>query len=140
MNRRAWNWKEAQLPRNTQEELYARFELGLYEAALEGDAGNLDVLVALGEIYDRKGLVEKGLEVDMKLVQIRPEEASYQYRLACRHSVLGHIDPAFKALTRAIQLGYNKLEHLRENPDLDNLKKDRRYQEILRSAGKKMKG
>lgn len=137
MNRRAWNWKEAQLPKNTQEELFARFELGLYEAALEGDKGNLDVLVALGEIYDRKGLVEKGLEVDMKLVQIRPEEASYQYRLACRHSVLGHIDPAFTALTRAIQLGYNKLDHLRENPDLDNLKKDRRYQEILRNFGKK---
>jgi tetratricopeptide (TPR) repeat protein len=140
MNRRAWNWKEAQLPRNTQEELFSRFELGLYEAALEGDARNLDVLVALGEVCDRRGLIEKGLEVDLRLVQIRPEEATYQYRLACRHSVLGHIDPALQALTRAIQLGYNKIDHLRENPDLDNLKKDRRYQEILRSAGKKLKG
>jgi adenylate cyclase len=140
MNRRAWNWKEAQLPRKTQEELYSRFELGLYEAALEADSRNLDVLVALGELYDRRGLIEKGLEVDLRLVQIRPEEASYQYRLACRHSVLGHIDPALQALARAIQLGYNKLEHLRENPDLDNLKKDRRYQEILRSVGKKLKG
>lgn len=139
MNRR-WNWKEAQLPRNLQEELFSRFELGLFEAALEGDSRNLDVLVLLGDAYDRRGLVEKGLEVDMKLAQIRPEEASFHYRLACRHSVLGHIDPALQALTRAIQLGYNKLEHLRENPDLDNLKKDRRYEEILRSAGKKMKG
>src|SRR5688500_10458358 len=108
MNRRVWNWKEAHLPRHTQDELFSRFELSLFESALAGDSNNVDLLVALGEAYDKKGFLEKGLAVGMKLVQIRPEEASYQYRLACRHSLLGHIDPALQALTRALQLGYNK--------------------------------
>ena len=40
--------------------------------------------------------------------------------------------PALAALSHAIELGYNKIEQILADPDLDNLKKDGRYQEILR--------
>ena len=86
----------------------------------------------LGNLYSRNGQLEKGLEVDKKLIEIQPREPLYYYNLACTHSLLGHIDPAFQALSRAVQLGYDKVEHLIEDPDLANLKSDGRYDALLR--------
>jgi hypothetical protein len=139
MIRRAWNWKEASLEKGTVSELAFRFEVGLYDAALAGNPADIELLATLADIYAKRGLHEKGLEIDLKLVQIRPKEAVFHYKLACSHSLLGHIDPAFQALTQALQLGYNKIDHLRQNPDLDNLKKDSRYREILETLHKQSK-
>ena len=125
-------WKEARLPPETTKKLQAGFEIGLYEALIAGEPLNVDALTALGDVYSRNGQLEKGLEVDKRLVEIRPKEPLYHYNLACSHSLLGHIDPAFQALTRAFELGYDKLDHLTEDPDLANLKKDNRYEALLR--------
>ncbi|MFN3467825.1 MAG: TPR end-of-group domain-containing protein, partial [Candidatus Brocadiales bacterium] len=52
------------------------------------------------------------------------------------HSLLGHLDAAFNALERAVSLGYKDLGHLQRDRDLDNLRKDVRYQELLDRAKK----
>ena len=138
MKRRGWSWKEAKLEEQLAGRLAEKFQIDFYEAALPSDLGNVDLLLALGDLYTRQGLLEKGLQVDQRLVQIQPEDPKYHYNLACTHSLLGHLDPAFAALSRAVQLGYDKLEHLREDPDLENLKKDRRYEEILKGLASKL--
>lgn len=144
MKRRTWIWKEARLPQDTAKKLHASFELGLYEAFLQVEPENIEALAALGDLYTKAGQLEKGLEVDKRLVAMSPEEPLYHYNLACSHSLLGHIDPAFQALTQALQLGYNKLNHLIDDPDLANLKKDNRYEAILKQlenhGGKKLSG
>jgi tetratricopeptide (TPR) repeat protein len=140
MKRRTWTWKEARLPGDLTEKLQSRFEMSLFEAAAPVDPENTELLTALGDLYAKQGLLEKGLEVDQKLVQIEPREPTYHYNLACSHSLLGHIDPAFQALVRALQLGYDKLDHLKDDPDLANLKKDRRYESLVKDLGKKMHG
>jgi len=132
-----WSWKEASLPRELLHKLASRFAISIYEAALEGEPTQVDILVNLGELYTRAGLFEKGLKVDQRLVEVEPDEPSFHYNLACSHSLLGNLDVAFEALTRAIQLGYDKVEHLRDDPDLDNLKKDSRYHEILKDLASK---
>jgi len=132
MKRRVWTWKEVSLPRDASDKLETGFEIGLYEALLQSEPENVPILVQLGELYTRTGKIEKGLEVDQRLVQIEPREPIHHYNLACSHSLLGQIDPAFQALTRAVQLGYDKLEHLKDDPDLANLKKDGRYESLVR--------
>ena len=136
-----WKWKDLTVPKDVLEKLELRFRIGLYEAALEGDPSQTELLVHLGTLYTRVGLFEKGLEVDRRLVEANPEEPMFHYNLACSYSLLGNVDTAFATLRKAIQLGYDEIEHLRSDPDLDNLKKDRRYDELLRDlAGKKLKG
>lgn len=132
MKRPSWTWKDARLPEETATKLQANFEIGLYEAITQVEPENVEVLMILGDLYSRNGQLDKGLEVDQKLVEIQPREPLYYYNLACTHSLLGHIDPAFQALFRAVQLGYNKLEQMIEDPDLANLKKDDRYEALLR--------
>ncbi len=131
MKRQTWNWKEARLPEETLHKLQADFEIGLFEAVTATEPQNIEALMILGDLYSRNGLLEKGLEVDKKLIEIQPREPLYYYNLACTHSLLGHIDPAFQALSRAVQLGYDKLEHLIDDPDLANLKNDGRYDALL---------
>ena len=138
MHRSAWTWKEGRLPKQLALETATRFEIGLYEAALEGEPGNEELLVSLDELYGKKGFVEKGLQVELKLVQIRPKDPWCHYKVALSHTLLGHIDPAFQSLQRALQLGYS-VESLRKDPGLENLRKDRRYEEMLRSF-QKLKG
>ncbi len=132
MKRQSWTWKDARLPEKTATKLQANFEMGLYEAITQVEPENVEVLMILGDLYSRNGELDKGLKIDQKLVEIQPKEPLYYYNLACTHSLLGHIDPAFQALFRAVQLGYNKLEQMIEDPDLANLKKDGRYETLLR--------
>ena len=132
MKRSGWKWKEVKLPDDLQAKLASDFERDFLEAAQAADPSNVDILISLADIYAKAGLHEEGLKIDQRLVEIQPKEPKFHYNLACAHSLLGHIDPALQALTRALQLGYTKVEHLRDDPDLENLKKDRRYEEILR--------
>ena len=132
MRRKSWAWKDVELPGNHLEQIHRRFERDFFEGVIRSEPENVEALIALGEVYSRTGLLNEGLEIDKKLVEMAPEEPKFHYNLACTHSLLGHIDPALSALSHAIELGYNKIEQILADPDLDNLKKDRRYQEILR--------
>ena len=56
-----------------------------------------------------------------------------RYNLACSYSLLGELDLAFSTLKKAIDLGYDDFGYLRIDPDLENLRKDERFQLILKN-------
>ena len=143
MSQSRWTWKNVDLPSESAERLGLEFETASLNEALAGvDWDNVDsdtagsaqveLLAHLGDLLSRTGQLQKGLEVDETLVRIRPEEPVFHYNLACSHSRLGHIEPALEALEAAVRLGYHNFEHLREDHDLDNLKADERFNELLR--------
>jgi tetratricopeptide (TPR) repeat protein len=138
MKSQKWTWKNVELPSDLSEGLALKFESGLLEAALasareeEAGIGVIKLLVDLGELYSRLGMLQKGLEVDLRLVRMRPEESRFHYNLACSLSRLGQIDPAFEALETALRLGYDNYAHLRADRDLDNLKQDKRFLKLLK--------
>lgn len=105
--------------------------MGIYEASLESSPQDIDILVALGDIYTRSGLYERGLEIDRRLVALRPEEPTFQYNLACSQSLLGSVDDALRTLERAVSLGYDAFEHLLRDPDMANVRRDRRWAAFL---------
>lgn len=86
-------------------------------------AGNLEVLRVLGDDYTRAGRWQEGLEVDLELVRLRPEDPEVHYNLACSHSLLGQLKEAARVLSRAIELGYRHFGHLKTDMDLTNLRK-----------------
>ncbi len=131
MKSQPWSWKRIKFPSGAFEGAAARFEAGFFELAVESNPDDLELLLALGSAYSRLGDVQKSLEVDLRLVDARPDEPIFHYNLACSYSLVGQLDSAFDSLRDAIRLGYADLEHLTMDRDLDNLKRDRRFHQII---------
>jgi tetratricopeptide (TPR) repeat protein len=129
--KRRWSWKEVDLPAELLGKLFRSFAVGFYEAALEAEPANMDVLVALGDLYTREGRYKQGLEIDERLVGLHPREPVFHYNLACSLSRLQRTDEAFAALRQAIHLGYVEFEHMSHDPDLANLRSDWRWDQLL---------
>lgn len=108
-----------------------QFELGFMESVLRQDPCNEDALMTLGHAYTRLGHYEKGLDIDRRLVRLRPSDPTAFYNLACSCALLGKIDEAFVALDRAIALGYRDAEYMMGDPDLAALREAPRFVRLL---------
>ena len=112
------------------------FQLNFYEGILKENPEFVEALIALGEIYTKKGLYEKGLTVDRKLARLRPDNPIVHYNLACSLSLSGNITSSFKAIKRAIDLGYDDFSFMDNDPDLSNLRSDERFAQFIDKAKK----
>jgi tetratricopeptide (TPR) repeat protein len=74
------------------------------------------------------------LQIDRRLVQLRPTDALAHYNLACSYALLKKVDSAIKALRKAIELGYRDFRYMREDRDLDALRRDPRFRQLLREC------
>lgn len=99
-----------------------RIELGFLEGVRSRMPDDYQVLSALGELYTRAGRFRDGLEVDERLTTLAPSDAVVWYNLACSQALLEQRDAALGSLRQAIDLGYDDLELLRTDRDLDNLR------------------
>ena len=90
------------------------------------------MLKAIGSNLTMKGRVREGLEVDRRLVRLRPHDALAHYNLACSYSLLQRPDSALKTLRKAIELGYRDFQYMKQDRDLDGIRKDPRFRQLLR--------
>jgi tetratricopeptide (TPR) repeat protein len=104
------------------------FEIQFYEGVIEKKGNFLQALMALGDLYTKKGDFVKGLEIDRKLALMRPDDSLVLYNLACSLSLVQKIDEAFEVIQKAIQCGYDDLDYLLKDKDLENLLRDPRFQ------------
>ncbi|MBF0512142.1 MAG: tetratricopeptide repeat protein [Candidatus Omnitrophica bacterium] len=115
------------------------YEITFYEGVLQNAPDFVEALSAIGDLYTRAGLWQKGLEVDIKLSQLRSEDPIVFYNLACSYCLLHQPALALSYLTRAIDLGYDDFEYLKGDCDLDNLLKDGHFQKHIKQLEKKKK-
>ncbi len=119
------------MPRRSKAQELLDFELAFYEKLLGAYPDFIDVLIPLGDAYTRRGLHEKGLEIDLRLAHLRAHDPLIWYNLACSYSLLSRLDEGLDALRRAVELGYSDFEHLRRDPDLTNLRHSTKAREWL---------
>lgn len=112
------------------------FELDFFGRILERYPDYVDVLRVQGNNLTLKGRFAEGLLIDRRLVQLRPGDALAHYNLACSYALLKKVDPAIKALRKAIDLGYRDFRYMREDRDLDALRHDSRFRQLLRECEK----
>ncbi|MCB9747200.1 MAG: hypothetical protein H6755_02205 [Candidatus Omnitrophica bacterium] len=115
------------------------FEIEFYEGVLNKTPDFFEALCALGDLYTKKGHYQKGLQIDKRLVRIRPNDPVVLYNLACSYSLLNDVDQAFDNLQRAITLGYDDLYHLEHDDDLNNLRKNDKFRQYLDGLKKEHK-
>jgi Flp pilus assembly protein TadD len=107
------------------------FEIGFYESVLRRYAGYTDVIELLGGLYTHQGRVADGLRLDRRLVRLQPDNATAHYNLACSLALSRRKADALRALRKSVDLGYADLEWLSNDPDLEILRNQPQFQELL---------
>lgn len=113
---------DARLERNGR-----RFEAGVLERLVERSPEDPELLAALAQTYAVLGEHARGLELDQRLVSLRPEDETYRYNLACSLTLVGELDGACGALLAALDRGYRDFAHLMADDDLARLRADPRF-------------
>ena len=131
MKRTAKKTPKVSIPEDIAKKLGLDFETALYEAIVISEPDNIDALFNLGDAYTRRGLYDRGLEIDKRLVKLLPENEVVHYNLACSYSLMNEVDLAFDSLEKAMDLGYLEFEFMESDPDLANVRKDRRFEAIM---------
>lgn len=73
-----------------------------------------------------------GLAIDKQLVAARPADPTAHYNLACRYALLKQSDMALVSLRKAVELGYRDFQFMEEDRDLDSIRKDPRFRQLVR--------
>ena len=108
------------------------FEIDFFGGILERNPDYVDVLRVTGNNLTLKGRYAQGLQIDKRLVQLRPGDPLAHYNLACSYALLKKPDQALRTLRKAVELGYRDFRYMREDHDLDSVRHDPRFRQLMR--------
>jgi len=108
-----------------------QFEIEFFEAIYRRCPDYTEVVGLLGGLYTKVGRVADGLRMDRKLVKLEPDNATAHYNLACSLALCKKRPDALKSLRKAVDLGYNDRDWMEQDPDLEILKADPEFKQLL---------
>jgi len=109
-----------------------KFEIEFYKKLVEQKPDYIEAIISLANAYTKEGEYKKGLELDKRLSKLKPADPIVFYNLACSYSILKQYSNAIKSLDKAIELGYDDVEYMLNDPDLDNIKKRQAFRNLLK--------
>lgn len=108
------------------------FEMKFCRDILNNYPDYVDVLRVYGNLLTKQGQFDEGVEIDRRLVRLRPEDAIAHYNLACSLCLLRKHEQTLIELRKAFELGYTDFAYLRKDRDLESIRQDRRFKVLLR--------
>ena len=108
-----------------------QFEIEFYEAVHRRCPSYVDVVGLLGGLYTKAGRIADGLKMDRKLVRLDPKNPTAHYNLACSLALCKKRPDALRSLRKALSLGYDDLDWMEQDPDLEILKDDPEFRKLL---------
>ena len=111
----------------------SRLEVEFLEALRRRCPAYEPILEALGHLYTRVGRFDEGLQVDLEMTRLHPEDPEAWYNLACSHALTGESEQALYALNKAVSFGYRDASWMESDPDLASLVGLPAFQALLRA-------
>lgn len=69
-------------------------------------------------------------------IRLEPKNADAYYDKACCLALQGRTEPAIESLGQALELGFHDFDHMARDSDLDSIRGDPRYKELLKKYAK----
>jgi Flp pilus assembly protein TadD len=79
----------------------------------------------------RTGDKDRGLEWAERALNLDPDDAGIAYNVACLFSLEGETERAFVSLQQAVDGGFVRKDWFEKDPDLDPLRDDARFKELM---------
>jgi tetratricopeptide (TPR) repeat protein len=108
--------------------------IAVYEKALKIEPSNATVLANLANARKNKAIIEERearIADARKQVEVSPTDPRAAYNLARVYAALDMKDQAFEWLAKSLQLGFDDIRLVRDDPALAGLKKDPRFTRLL---------
>jgi hypothetical protein len=102
-----------------------------FKKATELDPTRPEAYNGIGVTYYARGDYEEALSWYKLSLEIDPNFGDAYYNMACIYSLMKKNALAFRYLHIAVLNGFVEHKAMEQDPDLNNLRKDARYQEIL---------
>ena len=112
------------------------FEILFYEKLIEENPNFIQALLCLGDEYTSRGFYLEGLEIDRRLVKLKPEDPYVRYNFSCSLSLMGDEGQSLKELKKAVLLGYEDFSYILKDPDLEKLRKSPLFKEFFHKLKK----
>jgi tetratricopeptide (TPR) repeat protein len=109
----------------------ARRSVAAVERRLRHDPDDARALYLVAGAYAELGQRQRGIESMEKALALYPGELATLYNAACLYARIGEIDRALDALDRAVATGRGSRRWFENDTDLDPLRGEPRFQEIL---------
>ena len=104
-----------------------------YQMSLKHDKNLFEVYINLSVAQLRIKKFDHAYRTLLKLKSFQPQNPSLFYNLACYYSLTKQLELGRDAIQKSIQLGFKDFQLLKEDPDLENLKNDLKYNKWLKS-------
>jgi len=121
------------LGRTDEAEAAYRRALPVIERHLELNPDDARAITMAAVSASRLGDRDRGLELAHQATMVDPEDASVCYNVACLMALEGERDQALDHLRCAFRAGFARRDWIEHDPDLDSLRDEPRFQELLRS-------
>ncbi|HEU4382424.1 MAG TPA: protein kinase [Anaeromyxobacteraceae bacterium] len=102
------------------------------ERRLRQDPDDVRALYFASGAHLRLGDRERGLERLGRAMELYPDDFTTLYNVACNYAVAGERERALDALERAVAGGRGSRRWIEHDTDLESLRSDPRFQEIMR--------
>ncbi len=114
-----------------------RVEMEFLEAVRARRPENRLVTESLGDLYTATGRYEEGLKIDLELARQYPDDAYVLYNLGCSYALVGQKEKAMEILSKAVDQGYSESRWMTQDSDLESLRDDPRFKQLVKRAGEK---
>jgi serine/threonine protein kinase/Flp pilus assembly protein TadD len=94
------------------------------------DDSRARIFYAIG--LGRLGRTTEAKEEAARAADMSPDDALMLYNVACFYGVIGEKSAAIDTLKRAIAAGFRYLEWIKRDPDLDNIRNESEYLELIK--------
>ncbi|MDR2806570.1 MAG: hypothetical protein LBB11_00200 [Puniceicoccales bacterium] len=109
------------------------FCIKFYESLYRRRKSDLLVIQILSNLYASSGDKRCSLKMDRRYVHLDPMNPIAYYNLACDLSMSGKTKEAIEALDTAFSLGYNDLQWLYDDVDLDPIRHHSKFKHLIES-------
>jgi Flp pilus assembly protein TadD len=114
------------------EQTQADFELDFFGRILERHPFFLEALRCHASNLAARKRINEGVQVERRIIQLRPSDSLAHYNLACSYALLKQPDLALTTLKKALELGYRDFRYIHSDHDLDSIRRDSRFKKLIR--------